>query len=68
MALLGSVILGVGWGWPIVGTIVRTMGISWRRCSSEVLVSGTLKDVVDGAGITLTPRGMNALKGIHGNW
>jgi hypothetical protein len=31
-------------------------------------VSRTLKDVVDGAGITFTPRGMNALKGIDGHW
>ena len=28
MTLLGLVILGVGWEWPIVGTIVRTMGTS----------------------------------------
>jgi len=35
--------------------------------ADEVLVSRTLKDVVAGAGITFTPRGMNALKGIDGN-
>lgn len=28
MTLLGLVILGVGWEWPIVGTIVRKMGTS----------------------------------------
>ena len=27
MTLLGFVILGVGWEWPIVGTIARAMGL-----------------------------------------
>jgi class 3 adenylate cyclase len=36
--------------------------------ADEVLVSRTIKDVVAGAGVTFTPRGMHALKGIDGNW
>jgi class 3 adenylate cyclase len=34
----------------------------------EVLVSGTVKDLVAGSGITFTDRGETALKGVPGEW
>jgi len=40
MALLGSVILGVGWGWPIVGTIVRTMRTSGAELAERLRREG----------------------------
>jgi len=36
--------------------------------ADEVLVSRTIRDVVAGAGVTFTPRGMHTLRGIDGNW
>ena len=35
---------------------------------SEVLVSGTVKDLVAGAGFEFEDRGTHALKGITGDW
>jgi class 3 adenylate cyclase len=35
--------------------------------SGEILVSGTVKDLVAGSGITFEPRGVHALKGL-GDW
>ena len=34
----------------------------------EVLVSGTVKDLIAGSGIELVDRGAHALKGIPGEW
>lgn len=36
--------------------------------ASEVLVSGTVKDLVVGSGITFTDRGAHELKGVPGSW
>jgi class 3 adenylate cyclase len=35
---------------------------------SEVLVSGTVKDLVVGSGITFEDRGLHVLKGVPGEW
>jgi class 3 adenylate cyclase len=62
---LGEVeVRGDGIGGVAVHVAARIMAAAG---ADEVLVSRTLKDVVAGAGITFTPRGMNALKGIDGN-
>ncbi len=36
--------------------------------ANEVLVSGTVKDLIAGSGIELTDRGVRELKGIPGDW
>jgi class 3 adenylate cyclase len=36
--------------------------------AGEVLVSGTVKDLVSGSGITFADRGVQTLKGIPGEW
>jgi class 3 adenylate cyclase len=36
--------------------------------AGEVLVSGTVKDLVAGSGITFVERGTHTLKGIPGSW
>ena len=36
--------------------------------SGEVLVSGTVKDLVAGAGIAFSDRGAHSLKGVPGDW
>jgi pimeloyl-ACP methyl ester carboxylesterase/class 3 adenylate cyclase len=36
--------------------------------AGEILVSGTVKDLVAGSGITFEPRGAHALKGLPGEW
>jgi len=36
--------------------------------SGEVLVSGTVKDLVAGSGIAFEDRGMQILKGVPGEW
>lgn len=36
--------------------------------AGEVLVSGTVKDLIAGSGIELTDRGVHSLKGIPGEW
>ncbi len=35
---------------------------------SEVLVSGTVRDLVVGSGLPLADRGTHALKGVDGEW
>jgi class 3 adenylate cyclase len=35
---------------------------------SEVLVSGTLRDLVVGSGLQFDDRGQHALKGVPGEW
>jgi pimeloyl-ACP methyl ester carboxylesterase len=42
--------------------------ISAEAAASEVVVSGTTKDLVAGSGITFRPRGSKQLKGIPGEW
>ena len=34
----------------------------------EILVSGTVKDIVVGSGVELAERGVHALKGVPGEW
>jgi class 3 adenylate cyclase len=34
----------------------------------EVLVSGTVKDLVAGSGLTFADRGIHSLKGVPGEW
>jgi class 3 adenylate cyclase len=36
--------------------------------TGEVLVSGTVKDLVVGSGITFEDRGLHVLKGVPGEW
>jgi class 3 adenylate cyclase len=36
--------------------------------AGEVLVSGTVRDLTAGAGLTFEPRGVHALKGVPGEW
>ena len=36
--------------------------------AGEVLVSGTVKDLVAGSGLTFEPRGEHELKGVPGTW
>ena len=36
--------------------------------AGDVVVSGTVKDLIAGSGIELTDRGTHELKGIPGNW
>ena len=36
--------------------------------AGEVLVSGTVKDLVAGSGIAFEDRGVQALKGLPGEW
>ena len=55
------------------GGLVDDVNIAYQVCgfgagADEVLVSRTIKDVVAGAEVTVTPRGTHALKGIEGNW
>ena len=37
-------------------------------CAGEVLVSGTVKDLTAGAGLSFEPRGTHVLKGVPGKW
>ena len=39
-----------------------------QAAPNEVLVSRTVADLVAGSGLTLTPRGARALKGVPGEW
>jgi class 3 adenylate cyclase len=39
-----------------------------RADGGEVLVSGTVKDLVAGSGIEFEDRGEHALKGVPGEW
>ena len=36
--------------------------------TGEVLVSGTVKDLTAGAGLSFEPRGVHVLKGVPGEW
>ena len=42
--------------------------ISAEAGSGEVLVSGTVKDLVAGSGLEFSDRGRRALKGVPGQW
>lgn len=39
-----------------------------RACADEVLVSGTIKDLVVGSGFSFQDRGFHSLKGVPGDW
>ncbi|WP_338821857.1 adenylate/guanylate cyclase domain-containing protein [Bradyrhizobium septentrionale] len=53
-----------------VGGIAVHIGarVAALAAASEVLVSGTVKDLVAGSGLRFDPRGNRALKGIPGEW
>jgi class 3 adenylate cyclase len=42
--------------------------ISAEACGGEVLVSGTVRDLVAGSGLEFSDRGQRALKGVPGDW
>jgi len=42
--------------------------VSARAAAGEVLVTGTVKDLVAGSGIAFEPRGEHELKGVPGTW
>jgi pimeloyl-ACP methyl ester carboxylesterase len=42
--------------------------VAAKASSGEVLVSGTVRDLIAGSGIELEDRGVHTLKGIPGNW
>ncbi|MEA2375612.1 MAG: hypothetical protein QOD53_2075, partial [Thermoleophilaceae bacterium] len=42
--------------------------VAAKAGASEVLVSGTVKDLVVGSGIEFADRGQHALKGVPGEW
>jgi class 3 adenylate cyclase len=42
--------------------------VSARAAPGEVLVTGTVKDLVAGSGIAFEPRGEHELKGVPGAW
>lgn len=42
--------------------------VAARAAASEVLVSGTVRDLVVGSGLELEDRGTHALKGVDGEW
>jgi class 3 adenylate cyclase len=42
--------------------------ISALATAGEVLVSGTVKDLVSGSGFAFEERGQQALKGVPGTW
>jgi len=53
-----------------VGGIAVHIGarVAGRAEAGEVLVSGTVKDLVAGSGIAFTDRGAHVLKGVPGEW
>jgi class 3 adenylate cyclase len=53
-----------------VAGIAVSMGarVSAAAGAGEVLVSGTVKDLVAGSGIEFTDRGSHELKGVPGEW
>jgi class 3 adenylate cyclase len=53
-----------------IGGIAVHIGarVASRAAPGEVLVSGTVKDLVGGSGITFEDRGAHALKGVPGEW
>jgi pimeloyl-ACP methyl ester carboxylesterase/class 3 adenylate cyclase len=53
----------------VAGIAVHTGArVAAQANAGEVLVSGTVKDLVAGSGITFIERGAHALKGIPGEW
>jgi len=42
--------------------------ITARAAAGEVLVSGTVRDLVAGSGIAFADRGVSELKGVPGEW
>ncbi|MEP7040209.1 MAG: alpha/beta fold hydrolase [Chloroflexota bacterium] len=56
-------------GGKVGGIAVHTAArVAARAASGEVLVSGTVRDLIAGSGIELEDRGVHALKGIPGEW
>jgi class 3 adenylate cyclase len=53
-----------------VGGIAVHIGarVAAMAAPGEVLVSGTVKDLVAGSGLRFTDRGTHALKGVPGEW
>lgn len=53
-----------------VGGIAVHIGarVAARARGGEVLVSGTVKDLVVGSGIGFDPRGTHSLRGVPGEW
>lgn len=58
--LAGAAVRGIA-----VHTAARVLGMA---APSEVLVSGTVKDLVAGSGLTFEDRGRHTLKGVPGEW
>jgi pimeloyl-ACP methyl ester carboxylesterase len=56
-------------GGKVGGIAVHTGArVAARAAPGEVLVSGTVRDLIAGSGIELEDRGVHALKGIPGEW
>lgn len=56
-------------GGKVGGIAVHTAArVAARAAPGEVLVSGTVRDLIAGSGIELEDRGVHALKGIPGEW
>src|SRR5439155_21937570 len=56
-------------GESVVGIAVHTGARVMARASpGEVLVSGTVKDLVAGAGLEFADRGLHAFRGVPGEW
>lgn len=56
-------------GGKVGGIAVHTAArVAARAASGEVLVSGTVRDLIAGSGIELENRGVHTLKGIPGEW
>lgn len=56
-------------GGKVGGIAVHTAArVAARAAAGEVLVSGTVRDLIAGSGIELEDRGVHALKGIPGEW
>jgi pimeloyl-ACP methyl ester carboxylesterase len=56
-------------GGKLGGIAVHTGArVAAKASPGEVLVSGTVRDLIAGSGIELEDRGVHALKGIPGNW
>jgi pimeloyl-ACP methyl ester carboxylesterase len=56
-------------GGKVGGIAVHTAArVAAQAASGEVLVSGTVRDLIAGSGIELEDRGVHTLKGIPGEW
>jgi pimeloyl-ACP methyl ester carboxylesterase len=56
-------------GGPIAGVAVHIGArVAEQAAPGEVLVSGTVKDLVAGSGLDFEPRGTHELKGVPGEW